>query len=79
MRVILIMTLGALFTGFTETLKTSKKMVSIDSKQGEFKRFYKLLSEFEIHKSITTETKNRKNRIFNTASQLYNKYFDTYK
>ena len=28
---------------------------------------------------ITTETKNRKNRILNNVNQLYNKYFDTYK
>ena len=54
-------------------------MVSIDSKHGELKEFYKLLSDFKNHKPITTERKNRKNRILNNVNQLYNKYFDTYK
>ena len=54
-------------------------MVSIDSKHGELKEFYKLLSNFKNHKPITTETKNRKTRILNNVNQLYNKYFDTHK
>ena len=54
-------------------------MVSVDSKHGELKEFYKLLSDLKNHKPITTETKNRKNRILNNVNQLYNKYFDTYK
>ena len=54
-------------------------MISIDSKHVELKEFYKLLSVFKNHKPITTETKTRKNRIFNNVNQLYNKYFDTYK
>ena len=54
-------------------------MVSVDSKNGELKEFYKLLSDLKNHKPITTETKNRKNRILNNVNQLYNKYFDTYK
>ena len=54
-------------------------MVSRDSRHGELKEFYKLLSDFENHKPITTETKNCKNGILNNVNQLYNKYFDTYK
>ena len=54
-------------------------MVSVHSKHGELKEFYKILSDFRNHKHITTETKNRKNRILNNVNQLYNKYFDTYK
>ena len=54
-------------------------MVSIDSKHGELKEFYKLLGDFKNHKPITNETKNCKNRILNNFNQLYNKYFDTYK
>ena len=54
-------------------------MVSIDSKPCELKEFYKLLSDFKNHKSITTETKNHKDRILDNVNQLYNKYFDTYK
>ena len=54
-------------------------MVSIDSKHGELKEFYKLLGNFKNHKLITNETKNRKNRILNNVNQLYNKYFDTLK
>ena len=34
-----------------------KRMVSLDSKQGELIKLYKLLSEFKNHKPITTETK----------------------
>ena len=56
-----------------------KRIVSIDSKHGELKQFYKFLSNSKNHKRITSEIKNRKNRIFNNANQLYNKYFDTYK
>ena len=54
-------------------------MVSIDSKHGQVKEFYKLLSDFRNHKPNTTETKNCKNRILNNVKQLYNKYFDTHK
>ena len=54
-------------------------MVSIDSKHGELKELYRLLRDFKKYKSITTETKNCKNRILNNVNQLYNKYFDTYK
>ena len=54
-------------------------MLSIDSKHGKLKEFYKLLSDFKNHKPITTETKNRKNRILNNVNQHYNKYFDNYK
>ena len=51
------------------------RMVSLDSKHGELKEFYKLLSDFKNHKPITNETKNRKNRILNNVNQLYNKCF----
>ena len=52
-------------------------MVSLDSKHGELKEFYKLLIDFKNHKPTTNETKNRKNRILNNVNQLYDKYFDT--
>ena len=54
-------------------------MVSISSNHGELKEFCKLLSGFENHKPITTETKNCKIRILNNVNQFYNKCFDTYK
>ena len=50
-----------------------------DSKNGELKEFYELLSDFKNYKPITIKTINRKNRILNNVNQLYNKYFDTYK
>ena len=67
------------FYRFYRDFEKFKRMVSIDSKHGELKEFYKLLSNFKNHKPITTETKNRKNRILNKVNQLYNKHFDTYK
>ena len=76
MKVILIITLCMLFTGFTETFERFKRMLSIDSKHTELKEFYKLLSK--NHKPATIETKNHKNRIINNVYQLYNKYFHTY-
>ena len=54
-------------------------MVSIDSKHGELKEFYKLLSDFKNHKPVTIETKSCKNRIINNVDQFYNKYFDSNK
>ena len=54
-------------------------MVSVVSKLGELKEFYKLLSDFKSNKPITTETKTRKNRILKNVSQLYNKHLDAYK
>ena len=51
-------------------------MVSIDSKHGELKEFYKLLSDFKNHKPVTIETKSCKNRIINNIDQFYNKYLD---
>ena len=53
--------------------------MSLGSKYGELKKFYKLLSDFKNHKPLTTETKDRKDRIMKNVNQLYNKYFDTYK
>ena len=37
--------------------------MSLGSKYGEVKEFYKLLMEFKNHKSLTTETKDRNDRI----------------
>ena len=68
-----------LFTGFYRDFEKFKRMVAIDSKSGELKEFKKLLSHLKNHKPITTETKNRKNRILNNVNQLYNKYLDSYK
>ena len=48
-------------------------MLSIDSKHGELKEFYKLLSDFKNHKLVTAETKNRKNRNLNIVNQFYKK------
>ena len=64
---------------FYRDLEKHKRMVSIDSKHGKLKEFYKLLGDFKNHKPITNGTKNRKNRILNNVNQLYNKYFDTLK
>ena len=50
-----------------------------DSKHGELKEFYEILSDFKNYKPITIKTINRKNRILNNVNQLYNKYLDTYK
>ena len=50
-----------------------------DSKNGELKEFYELLSDFKNYKPITIKIINRKNRILNNVNQLYNKYLDTYK
>ena len=72
------MTLSALSTNFTETLKF--KRVSLGSKNNEMSDFYTLLNAFiNTHEASTTETKSRKNRIMNNVNQLYNKYFNTYK
>ena len=65
MRVILVMTLGTLFTGLTQTFKNLREW------------YQQILNENP--KPITTETKNRKNIVLSNINQLYNKYFDTYK
>ena len=67
------------FYSFHRNFEKIKAMVSLDSKHGELKQFYILLSDFKNHKPITNQTKNRKNRILSNVNQLYNKYFDTYK
>ena len=67
------------FYRFYGDFEKFKRMVSIDSKHGELKEFYKLLSDLKNHKPITIETKNRKNIILNNVNQLCNKYFATYK
>ena len=53
--------------------------MSLGSKYGELKEFYKLLSDFKNHKPLTTKTKDREDRIIKNVNQLYNKYFDNYK
>ena len=67
------------FYRFYRDFENFKRMVSIDSKYGELKEFYILLSDFKNHKPIATKTRNRKDRILNNVNQLYNKYLDTYK
>ena len=67
------------FYRFYRDFEKFKRVVSIDSKHGELKEFYELLSGFKNQKPITNETKSRKNRILNNVNQLYNKYFDIYK
>ena len=67
------------FYRFCRDFEKFKRMVSIDSKHGKLKEFYKLLGDFKKHKLITTETKNRKDRILNNVNQLYKNYFGTYK
>ena len=66
------------FYRFDRDFKKFKRM-SLGSKYGELKEFYKLLSDFKNNKLLTTETKDRKERIMKNVNQLYNKYFDTYK
>ena len=53
--------------------------MSLGSKYSELKEFYKLLSDFKNHQPLTTEIKDRKDRIVKNGNQLCNKYFDTYK
>ena len=67
------------FYRFYRDFQKFKRMVLLDSKQGELKGFCKLLSAFKNHKPITNETKNCKNRILNNVNRIYKKYFGTYK
>ena len=54
--------------------------MSLGSKYGEINDFYTLWNEFiNTHEAITTETKDRKNKIMSNVKQIYNKYLDTYK
>ena len=46
-------------------------MVLIDSKHGELKNFYELLSDFKNHKPITIKTISHKNRYLNTYKKKY--------
>ena len=56
------------------------KTISLGSKYDEMNDFYTLLNVFiNTQKATTTETNDRKNRIFSNVKQLYNKYLDTYK
>ena len=45
------------FYRFYKDSEKFKRMVSIDSKHGELKEFYKLLSDFKNHKPATIDTK----------------------
>ena len=67
------------FYQFYRNFEKFKRIVSIDSKHGELKEFYKLLSDFNNHRPTSNKTKSYKDRILNNVNQLYNKYFDTYK
>ena len=67
------------FYRFYRDFEKFKRMVSIDSRNGELKEFYKLLSGFKNHKPITAEKKNRKDIILDNANQPYHKYLDIYK
>ena len=52
----------------------------LKSKYEEMDEFYQLLDTFiNIHKAITDETRDRKNRVLNRVKQLYNNYFNAYK
>ena len=67
------------FYRFYRDFQKFKRMVLLDSKQGELKGFCKLLSASKNHKPITNEIKNCKNRILNNVNRIYKKYFGTYK
>ena len=67
------------FYQFYRNFEKFKRILSIDSKHGELKEFYKLLSDFNNHRPTSNKTKSYKDRILNNVNQLYNKYFDTYK
>ena len=54
--------------------------MSLGSKYDEINDFYTLLNTFiNTHEAITTETKDRKNRIMNNVKLLHNEYLDAYK
>ena len=57
MKVIIITTINLLFTGF-RLWKILKR--SLDSKYNNISKFYNLLSEFKIHKVISTKTRECK-------------------
>ena len=50
------------FCRFDRDFKKFKRML-LGSKYDELKEFYKLLTDFKNHKPLTTETKDRKDRI----------------
>ena len=51
-----------------------------DSKYNEMTDFHELLNSFiNIHKAITDETNNCKNRILSYVNPIYNNYLDAYK
>ena len=54
--------------------------MSLGSKYDEINDFYTLLNTFiNTHEAITTETKDRKNRIMNNVKLLHDEYLDAYK
>ena len=56
------------------------KRMSLGCKYHEMNDFHKLLDSFiNIHEAISTETKDRKDRIMKNVNRLYDKYADTYK
>ena len=57
-KVIIIITINLLFTGFTEALKNFKK--PLGSKYSDISEFYELSGEFKMHNGIATETKQQK-------------------
>ena len=65
------------FYRFYRDFEKFKRMVSIDSKHGELKEFYELLSGFKNQKR--NETRSCKIGILNNVNQLCNKYLDIYK
>ena len=66
------------FYKFYRDFKKLFKM-SLDSKYVEMIYFHKLLNLFiNVHVTITTETKDRKDRILSYVKPFYDKYFDAY-
>ena len=74
MKTNVIMTINLLFTGFAETFKKR----SLGSEYNDTSEFYKLLSEFKIHKVIPTDTREHRKRAMNNVVKLYGDCFDSY-
>ena len=54
--------------------------MSLEFKYNEIIEFYKLLNLFiNGHKTINTETKDRKDKILSCVNPIYNNYLDAYK
>ena len=54
------------------------KKRSLGSECNDTSEFYKILSEFKIHKIIPTKTRERRKRVMNNVVKLYGCYFDSY-